>query len=127
MCKIQIKSLCTNEAPDHILTLYSFRVYYQVGVAMGGLWLALDQDQPKGFLSVFRWISVRGCLTKMLGPLVNSVPLEFSRFPAMLSPLKTTLFPVPALTPPGGRLESAYAFKLRYTDCKVRLELSFSC
>lgn len=69
---------------------------------------------------------MRGCLTKMLGPLVNSVPLEFSRFPAMLSPLKTTLFPVPALTPPGGRLESAYAFQHGFPDCKVRLELSLS-
>lgn len=36
---------------------------------------------------------------KKFGPLVVTLSLEFSRLPAMLSPLKTTLLPVPALTP----------------------------
>lgn len=59
----------------------------------------LGSRPTKGVLSVLRWISMRGCWTKKFGPLVFTVPLEFSRLPAMLSPLKTTLFPVPALTP----------------------------
>lgn len=79
------------------LTLYS----HQGLITRSGLpWVDFDRPWIKAnqrFLSVCRWILVRGCSTEMLGPLVDSVPLEFSRLPAMLSPLKTTLFPVSAL------------------------------
>lgn len=92
-----IKSTCTNGAPGHILHSTT------AGFTRSG-WPWIDFDWPwiktnQRFLSVLRWISVRGCWTKKFGPLVVTLSLEFSRLPAMLSPLKTTLFPVPALTP----------------------------
>lgn len=85
------------------------------GKTLTGLGIKTNQR----LLSVLRWISVRGCWTKKFGPLVVTQSLEFSRLPAMLSPLKTTLFPVPALTP--RQLESAPIVRLRDTDC-VKLD-----
>lgn len=111
--EIQFKSSCTNGAPGNIYTLYYCRVY-QVRVAMDRLWLALDQDQPKVLsYAGFRW---KGCWTKKCGPLVVSLSLEFSRSPAMLSPLKTTLFPVPALTP-RRRIAQVVNYIVWFGDC----------
>lgn len=65
-------------------------------VAMESLLLVLHPDRAKGE----RMLEKVNIKTKMKSvvPLVVTLSLEFSRLPEMLSPLKTTLFPVPALT-----------------------------
>lgn len=88
-----VQNLWTNEALGHIL---HFTPLGALLPGRGSHWLALNQGQPKGSVSLSPDFSER-VLKEMLGPLVDSVPLEFSRFPAMLRPLKTTLFPEPAL------------------------------
>lgn len=72
-----------NGAPAHLL------LQGLPGQGGHGLWLALYQDQPKGSVSLTLGFSER-----KFGLLVVALSLEFSRLPAMLSPLKTTLFPV---------------------------------
>lgn len=106
--------------PRSYLTLYQ-RVY-QVRVAMERLWLALDEDQPK--VSVSLTLDFDETMSdKKFGPLVVTLSLEFSRLPAMLSPLKTTLFPVPALTPRRQIGECIHCSTWRYWSCEMRLAL----
>lgn len=78
-------------SPWSVLIHFYCRVY-QVRVAMDFDWPWIKTNQR--VLSVLLWISVRGCWTEKFEPLVVTLSLEFSRLPEMLSPLKTTLFPV---------------------------------
>lgn len=52
MCKIQIKSLCTNEAPDHILTLYTPSGFITRSGG-GGPWVDFDWPWIKTNQRVF--------------------------------------------------------------------------
>lgn len=67
---------------------------------MERLCLALNESQSKVFCQSKMLHSGEKMLDrKEVWTVSVSLSLEFSRLPAMLSPLKTTLLPMPALTP----------------------------
>lgn len=71
---------------------------------------------------------MRGCWTEKFGLLVFTPSLEFSRLPVMLSPLKTTLFPVPNAQAADWRVHSSFISletKILTSKSKIRLELHF--